>query len=283
MRQNSHDTNHRENKMTEQSNPNSKSGRILMSLDGTFYEIAKQHAKAAAASGDGQRVIQAVIFSVIAVEALLNQFIDSASMNASREMKTALSMLDEKGSPMEKLERFPLLVGGAPWDKGSAPYQDFNALVGLRNALVHYRRGKRIEKLAHQLDVHNLGASPEQLSQLAQWYNVPIEEIPWPQRYLTPKTARWAVETARNMVGKLYELVDEVSKGAVNNQRHAQRIHERVKSEHSEDKELVVWTETMAAVLEAGIDRQRAGALVGPNPLTGFLITSWHEEYDEQA
>jgi hypothetical protein len=88
--------------------------------------------------------IVAVVFSVLAIEAMLTELclmtrVVRLPLPASiQTMATLLGEADESRASLElKMHLYSHALRGVAWDKGTAPYQAFASLVDLRNDLVH--------------------------------------------------------------------------------------------------------------------------------------------------
>jgi hypothetical protein len=98
-------------------------------------------------------VTGSVISSVAFLEALINElFLDAAEHHSGHYKVLGRQALNTLGGMWEYIERQEilgkfqvalLLLGKPPFAKGQAPYQDAQALVLIRNALVHYRPESR--------------------------------------------------------------------------------------------------------------------------------------------
>ena len=96
---------------------------------------------------DFSEPMTALVFSAIAVEAFLNELAEFAA-GAGGVRGTdhpALKALADtqaeaersRGSLRLKFQLAAISLGGSPFEKGTPPYQDFDLLVSLRDALVH--------------------------------------------------------------------------------------------------------------------------------------------------
>ncbi len=92
----------------------------------------------------------AVIFSCIGLEAFINLFSDNMFPFLLEDTPTELFTLQKileyfessRESIIAKYSIIPLLLTGKPWDKEQRPFQDFDCLIKIRNALVHSRPGR---------------------------------------------------------------------------------------------------------------------------------------------
>lgn len=99
----------------------------------------------------------------------------------------------------DKWAMVPRVIVGKEFDRGTAPWQDFSALVGLRDRLVHFKWDHEgVPKFMRTLQAKDL-VLPENPA------------VYWVDGALTNRTASWAVETAIQMFNKLAELMGRLS------------------------------------------------------------------------
>ena len=100
------------------------------------------------------------------------------------------------GSVTDKYLAASSVLSGSAFDKGAPAFQDFACLVRLRNAIMHLKP----EATAGQKWTDVLAARGLVLSVSSTCH------LPWLDRLLTPRTAAWAVETARNIMLQLLDM-----------------------------------------------------------------------------
>jgi hypothetical protein len=122
-------------------------GRILEA--GFLFNIAVDAARNISAESrqEGQSAaLVSVVFAVASLEAFLNEATEVAQ--DVQQVKSEPETVAAFAQLMEESERLPLetkfklstwLLTGKRADIGKQPYQDFSLLVGLRNALVHFK------------------------------------------------------------------------------------------------------------------------------------------------
>ena len=117
-----------------------------------LFHIAREacgHAPAAPAHS-----IVAIAFSVIALESFANEIVESLNfpsrpdnsveVRTLRAMATACDLSSRAASLSTKIQVIHAALTGSALDRGRQPYQDFDLLVAVRNAIVH-DRPERIE------------------------------------------------------------------------------------------------------------------------------------------
>jgi hypothetical protein len=89
----------------------------------------------------------------------------------------------------------PRVLSGAEFRRGTSPWQDFSALVGLRDNLVHFKwQTVRVPKFMRTLQARGL-LLPEEPG------------IYWVDAALTNRTATWAIDTIDAMFAELARLL----------------------------------------------------------------------------
>jgi hypothetical protein len=122
-------------------------GRILEA--GVLFDIAVDAARNISAESrqEGQSAaLVSVVFAVVSLEAFLNEANEVAQdvqlVKSEPEAVAAFAQLMEESERLPLETKFKLctwLLTGKRADIGKQPYQDFLLLVGLRNALVHFK------------------------------------------------------------------------------------------------------------------------------------------------
>ncbi|EJV5743995.1 hypothetical protein N7H61_004697 [Vibrio alginolyticus] len=155
------------------------------------------------AFGDTEAV-SAIIMSVTAIEAYLNELADVIGMELGRT-ETDLAILHEslllaetKRESIEAKARIVCEYSGGKYDPSRKPVQDFELLIQLRNSLTHYKTHNTSNvnqpiKLLRKLRSKGilLGRSQEALSSPA---------YSWSHEVCTKQAAFWAAETCLAMV-----------------------------------------------------------------------------------
>jgi hypothetical protein len=178
--------------------------RFLPHFSVYFFDLARKHAQDANICGTEFPIplaTGAVIMAATALESFVNEQTETfASCDASLE--AACSELQ----PLQGLSipaKWSILVRiafGETFEIGREPYQSFSSLIELRNVLVHraarFRAGgefpsRRIENLSSKYAFSSRPNAPH---------------LPWECRVLNALCARWAVNTASEMVAEHYRL-----------------------------------------------------------------------------
>lgn len=214
-------------------------GRILEA--GYLFNIAVDAARNISAESrqEGQSAaLVSIVFAVVSLEAFLNEATEVAQ--DVQEVKTEPETVAAFAELMEESERLPIetrfklstwLLTGKRADMGKQPYQDFSLLVGLRNALVHFKpnytwntfeeaenlRQKEIIKrlkskniLAMKVFGHGSWTSPVQTKAVAVWACGAAAEMVNDFVNCIPQRGRWAF-TLRNVKDNFVNSMKEFS------------------------------------------------------------------------
>jgi len=179
---------------------------------GALFAIAKRASERAKEEDGGifgpvESALVALLFSAATLEGYISEvaFLSGAvDTLAAHQSLTSLSSLvdeieDSRGSVRLKYLMARAALHGRPFDKGAKPYQDFDLLFRLRDAIVH-------------LKPDTLTGSPQKL--LEQLRSRGLVDLPqdgaavWMLTIATPEVARWACETVGNTIRALFDGVD---------------------------------------------------------------------------
>jgi hypothetical protein len=135
------------------------------------------------------RAAEAVILSVTALEAGINEIIAWVQRMSMATMPAEYN--NERTKLTEKWTILPRALVGKELDRGTRPWQDFKAVVGLRDQLVHFKPdGAEVPAFMRTLQARDL-AIPDEPS------------IYWVDAALTDRVAGWASETCEQMFAAL--------------------------------------------------------------------------------
>ncbi len=193
---------------------------------GPLFSLAKKaYERTRAVSSDRESgqvdALVAIVFSAAALEAFVNESVELAELGAvssgysEPESVTNFRRLlreveESRGSTQLKFLLAKQALTGHTYDKGAPPYQDFDLLIELRNALVHLKPRERFEmnidgkmfvtlpKIIQRLESKNILAEFE-----------PDENASWTQWISTRAVARWACNTAAQMVQSTLDCVPD--------------------------------------------------------------------------
>ena len=162
--------------------------------------------------------LTAIVFSVVAMEAFINEMAEMASTALEKretEPKKIAAFAEmvkyveeSRGSREMKYDLARWACAGQLYNKGANPYQDFADLIATRNALIHY---KLLDKITFGEDGSTTMAEPKILERLrAKAILADIPEglnVPWIEKVGTPAAARWACNTAAAMVNSIIDAL----------------------------------------------------------------------------
>lgn|GEM_PF-4886522 len=144
-----------------------------------------------------ENACKAYIFTAITLESIINEFIwmNASDMSSAKHLVAEIQDLEIR----RKYILVPLLFGVETYDKGAQPFQDFEALIRLRNDLVHYRMKDYGEK-----------EGPRHLQRLRDagvlLAKRPSGERIWLSDVSTFRGALWACRVMHEMKVKFCEL-----------------------------------------------------------------------------
>jgi hypothetical protein len=156
--------------------------------------------------------ITAIVMAAAAAEAFINELADNIGLvrqNASDWMPleptvraASDAILDVefyRGSLVEKyLEAAKALKNR--FDKGNLPFQDFERLIALRNAIMHVKPVRSNER-------HSGEAVTDELARRGIGMAATTGQLPWFDRLMAPEVARWACQSARTVILDLFSKI----------------------------------------------------------------------------
>lgn len=159
----------------------------------------------------------AIVFSAAALEAFINETTEVAKRDPQpAAIRVFADLADELERSRESVRlKFLLarsaLVGSA-YDKGAQPYQDFELLIALRNALVHLKPVEEYEfspgNGCWSVKMPSVIRGLESKQLLADIVE-PDARSPWTIWISTQAVARWACNAAANMVQSFLQVLPE--------------------------------------------------------------------------
>jgi len=199
---------------------NVKGGYFLNS--GILYRMAtrayEQTKTAPSDKASGQDdALTAVLFAAATLEAFIVELalyaeLGTQSSRLSSSAGSLASILDEAeslhGSVRLKYLIAKAVLSGRPYDKGRAPYQDFDLLFNIRNAILHHKPEK-IREAPHKI------VTALTTRHLCECDDVHVKSN-WLHQITARAVARWACNVVRDMVASLREHVPEGSEKTVN-------------------------------------------------------------------
>lgn len=162
--------------------------------------------------------ITAIVLAAAAAEAFVNELADNVGLirqNTSHRRLDAKvcaasdAILDVeflKGSVANKYLGAAKALG-SPFSRGNQPFQDFDRLIALRNAVMHVKPVKPVkpnEKHSGEVETDQLGLQSIAISSQTS-------SLQWFDRLMTPEVARWACKSARAVI---LDLLNKVAVGA---------------------------------------------------------------------
>lgn len=157
-------------------------------------------------------ILSIFILVSAALEAFINEFCSDkineiAEINENKSQKLILEYIYEHAEIREKWFLIPYLLWGKSYDKSVKPWQDFDALISIRNDIMHYKG-----------EYHEIGYTPKYLSQVQQLLTkhsdnthtrLPVNDLHYTERICNMNMAKWAFNTSIEMINKLLTFADD--------------------------------------------------------------------------
>jgi hypothetical protein len=196
-------------------------GGYFMS-SGVLYRMAtRAYQRTKAAPSDTTKgqddALTALLFAAATLEAFIAELAHHAEAGTqlSQVLSPAASLsgvLDEaesaRGSVRLKYLMAKTILSGQPYEKGHAPYREFDLLFTIRDAILHHKPQKITQnphKIVAALAARGLCEREE-----------PHVKSSWIHQVTTRCVARWACNVVRDMVASLRQHFPEDSEKTVN-------------------------------------------------------------------
>jgi len=187
-----------------------------------LYEVAKQAYYRAsskeAKDSPGNDALVAIVFSAATLESFMSQAVFMAEewSHLHPKIETFAQFMGElegreaASSLKTKYYLAHWIICGTPFERGKSPFQDFDLLIDLRNALIHLKPDKqtseKTQKLLHCLKSKNL--IPDRLFPNYD-ANAPERRSVWVRYISTDVVAKWACNTAAAMIEEFWKNAPE--------------------------------------------------------------------------
>jgi hypothetical protein len=194
--------------MTGSHNKQKRAGTRFLEA-GMLFNVALQTAKGIKAddprAGGQLPALTSIVFSVISLEAFLNEMTESAEDNATMDYESevvgvfAHMMRDMESASLEtKFIMSSWVLTGKSLSRAAQPFQDFASLITLRNQLVHFKPSEIVggpivnteeinKKRLKKLESRNILAPA-------------MYQGSWVYHATTKAVAEWSCKTASEMV-----------------------------------------------------------------------------------
>jgi hypothetical protein len=166
-------------------------------------------------------ILQIHILAAVSLEAFINEVI-SDQIDKKQDFGEETKKLEDlmfrnegRGAPIrEKWEKLPEYLWNKQFKKNSTLWEHFDALIELRNALVHYKaeyldQGAVPRKLEKALKIVLVKAMPHKMKQSKRGSIIDKlfeDRAHWINRVCTLDMGDWACETAHQMIEKILEF-----------------------------------------------------------------------------
>ena len=166
-----------------------------------------------------QEALVSIVLAAISLEAFINEFGGTAAIHATLEgspswVTTLAEVLGEaennRATITSKFQLAMLVVSGKPFNRSSAPFQDFDLLVRLRNEIVHLKPFETVQEtqegdlVTREPSIFKrlagtgaLGTHPLFEESISAGHAVSFN---WVDHVSTKAMSRWACNTAAGIV-----------------------------------------------------------------------------------
>jgi hypothetical protein len=182
--------------------------RLLLVLAREAADRASSAVAANSATATSDAIV-AIVMATSATECFINELaavasVDHEESEALRAMADAVREVEaEKGSLEDKFLVASSALTGTMFDKGAQPWQDFAALVRVRNALVHLRPLETV-------DDQGVVVGPSFLKRFEdEGLTYPIEPglgAAWTLKISTDRMASWGYNAALRIIRAVVEM-----------------------------------------------------------------------------
>ncbi len=182
--------------------------------NGMLFNVACKHAlsiDAPARKGGQKAALVSIVFSVMTLEAFINELAEFASETAlptPKVIETLGEFLTDAERANASLEtKFKIgswIMTGEKTERGEQPFQDFALLVRLRNDIVHFKANDKFENglPAGQVHTHLINKFWGK-KLLAEGTNQ--DKLSWSHLIQTKAVAEWSCKTAARMITDFYK------------------------------------------------------------------------------
>jgi hypothetical protein len=183
----------------------------------TIFDAALRSAQKVASKSeasvpaDNALAIGSAALAAAAIEGFINEAGETCiatNLIGVDESKTKLfgelwQLSDSRASPQEKYRLANVCLRGRPYDAGRQPYQDFELLFKVRNALMHGRLSSRTVQAGRPVSIppieSGLSAAGVLRGDENGW------AVDWRFRILNREFAYWAVRTASRVINDVLD------------------------------------------------------------------------------
>jgi hypothetical protein len=170
--------------------------------------------------------LSAILFSALAVEAFINELAEAAARDSHEQWTTGLPGVDVLRDLAETLDMIEDAQGniglkyhlaskilrGRTFNANQAPFQDFNALVKLRNELVHPRHRDRTKEERYIEPRSSVIRDLQQRGLTSSKGRNPGDPgggMSWLNEIECGRTATWACQAAREIITAVLPLLPQ--------------------------------------------------------------------------
>lgn len=180
-----------------------------------FLRLAKQTLTRCRRRLDAQPIdyLALYILVVSSLEAFINELYVKVIDDLKFEGKNVENLEDlfKNGRILGKWDLFPGLAAITSFNKGMRPWQDFDALVKLRNDLVHYnsefRKPGYIPTYLESILRREVKGQQVQQAETSSLMESLFQAAHWTESICHPAMGAWALNTGKAMIKELLERI----------------------------------------------------------------------------
>lgn len=194
-------------------NPQNRTMTMVFNSVSLFLTALRAYHRSVDEGFPHDNALISIIFAAASVEAMVNELLeasDSILDTGTYSNPTVRAFVDlqceleeARGSVKSKVIMTKWVLSGKPLDKGSSLYQDFVALMDLRNELVHMKGMSCNLPFGHQAKFREPKAFAHLRSKHLLEHIDEEEKAGWTNEIRNEKCARWACETAAHIATEL--------------------------------------------------------------------------------
>lgn len=188
--------------------------RALLVHTGAIFNLAASAYKRS--HSNPSESLTTILFSFIGLESFINTLTESISEpflkpKTPSQVITLGKILNELDTSIlsiaTKFQITRLILSGELYDKGAFPFQDFNCLIKIRNALIH---SKPVWLPMQTKEIKPSNEYPKFIQHLTSKGIIPEPKKPplssWESLITVPKVAFWSYKTAYEMIISIIEV-----------------------------------------------------------------------------
>lgn len=189
--------------------------RPLLVRTGSIFDLAASAYKRS--HSEISESLTSILFSFIGLESFINTLTEIISESCfDKKIPSKVITLDKIFTELDTLKlniatKFQitrLVLSGDSYDKGASPYQDFDCLINIRNALIH---SKPVRLTMQTKEIKPSNEYPNFIRHLTsrRIISEPKLRSSWESLITVPDVACWSYKTSYEMIISIIEVFPE--------------------------------------------------------------------------